>query len=565
MKRLKTLFSWRVISLALLSGIIVATSCTTDFDKINTNPSAIANPGPSELPFLFSKAQSTATQNMWNYQISQNLFADEYAQYFGCRATYFNTDRGVVRMDWVFAAFDPMYTDVVPQLQTIMSTYDPASIDADGIPSDYTKFTTAESAIASIMWVHAFHQVTDYWGPIPYFKAGVGAISVPYDAQDLIYDDFLKRLASAVTILKSQTGTPFGAFDLIYSGDIDKWIKFANTLRLRLAMRISKVDAARAQSEAEAAVTSGVMTSVDDDAFIKRSNKGGDGNGLSIMSPWGEFRMSAAMESALTGYNDPRLGEYFQPAIVTGTYEGLRNGLSIADLGLPANGANNLSHVGTRFSNVALVDNPDYDGTNNKLVEVTNPGLGLELHSNVMHAAEAYFLRAEGALNGWNMGDTPANLYNKGIDMSMAQWGIADGVAIAAYKASTATPIAPNDATQNVPGVASPAVNGIPVLYDGANATIAREQIAMQKWLALFPNGMEAWADYRRQRLPHLYNFANTDNTDINLSDPNSYMRRITFLVQERNRNKAGVDIGVSILGGETLDKVTTPLWWDKN
>ena len=143
MKRFKTFFSWRAISLALLSGIVVATSCTKEYDLINTNPSAIANPGPAELPFLFSKAQSTATQNMWNYQISQNLFADEYAQYFGCRATYFNTDRGVVRMDWVFAAFDPMYTDVVPQLQTIMSTYDPASIDADGIPSDYTQFKTS--------------------------------------------------------------------------------------------------------------------------------------------------------------------------------------------------------------------------------------------------------------------------------------------------------------------------------------------------------------------------------------------------------------------------------------
>src|SRR5262245_35255329 len=91
MNRLKNLFSWRTASVVLISGIILATSCTKDFDNINTNPSALARLGPSELPFLFSKAQSTATQNMWNYQISQNLFADQYAQYFGCRATYFNS------------------------------------------------------------------------------------------------------------------------------------------------------------------------------------------------------------------------------------------------------------------------------------------------------------------------------------------------------------------------------------------------------------------------------------------------------------------------------------------
>ena len=118
MKRIKTFLSWRLLSLVLISAIIVATSCTKDFDKINTNPSAIAKPGAAELPFLFSKAQSTATQNMWNYQVSQNLFADQYAQYFGCRATYFNSDRGFIVMNWVSAAFDPMYTDVVPQLQT---------------------------------------------------------------------------------------------------------------------------------------------------------------------------------------------------------------------------------------------------------------------------------------------------------------------------------------------------------------------------------------------------------------------------------------------------------------
>jgi Susd and RagB outer membrane lipoprotein len=569
MKQLiKNLLSWRILSLLLLCSIILATSCTDKFDEINTNPNAIAAPGAAELPFLFSKAQSSATQNGWNYQVSQNLFADQYAQYFGCRATYFASDRMFIVMNWVSAAFDPMYTDVVPQLQTIMSSYDPQSVDDEGIP-DYTKFTTPESAIASIMWVHAFHQVTDYWGPIPYFKAGIAASSVAYDAQDLIYDDFLKRLASASAILSTTSqANAFGSFDNIFGGDVSKWLKFSNTLRLRLALRISGVDPGRAKTEAEAAVAGGVMTAITDDALIKRSNKGSDFNGLSIMSPWDEFRMSASMESALTGYDDPRLSVYFQPALATGTYEGLRNGLSIADLGLDVHKPDATSHSGVRWSDFSTIPNPDYDGTpnTNKLIKVTNPGLGLEVPSNVMHTAEAYFLRAEGALNGWNMGGTAESLYEAGITASMNQWEITDATAIANYIASPATPIAPNDFITGQPGNTSPALNSTPIAFSGV-PSIQREQIAMQKWLALFPNGMEAWADYRRQHsVLKLYPIPNSDNTDITASQSlngTAWLRRIPFLSQEFGRNKEGVEIGVTKLGGP--DKVTTPLWWDVN
>ena len=565
MKQLKSFFSWRILSFVLLSAIVVATSCTKDFDEINTNPNAIAKPGAAELPFLFSKAQSTATQNGWNYQVSQNLFADQYAQYFGCRATYFASDRMFIVMNWVSAAFDPMYADVVPQLQTIMGTYDPQSLDADGIP-DYTKFTTPESAIASIMWVFAFHQVTDYWGPIPYFKVGIAATSVTYDAQDLIYDDFLKRLASASAILKATSQTnAYGSFDLIYGGDISKWIKFSNTLRLRLALRISAVDPARAKTEAEAAVAAGVMLSSGDDALIKRSNVGkGDFNGLSIMSPWDEFRMSASMESALTGYSDPRLSVYFQPALATGTYEGLRNGLSVADLGLDVHSPDRLSHVGVRWSDFATTTNPTPGG--NKLIKIPNPGEGIEIPSNVLHAAEAFFLRAEGAVNGWNMGATAQTLYEAGIAASMNQWGITKVADITAYTNNTATPKAPGDFISAIPGNTSPALNSTPVLFGGTVA-IQREQIAMQKWLALFPNGMEAWADYRRQhKTLKLYPIPNSDNTDIAASaslNGTTWIRRIPFLASEFNRNKDGVTAGVGKLEGP--DKVTTRLWWDKN
>jgi hypothetical protein len=506
--------------------MILFASCTKKFADINTDKNSIATIGAAELPFLFSQAQSTATNSQWNYQVAQNLFADQYAQYFACEATYFPSDRLVIRMDWVGAAFNPMYTTVVPQLQTIFTS---------------TDSTSAEYALASIWWVYTFHKITDYWGPIPYFSAGTPGSSVPYDPQDKIYNDFFKRLAAAVTVLKGKTGEqPYGSYDLIYGGNVSKWIKFANTLRLRLAMRISNVDPARAKTEAEAAVADGVMTtSPDDDALIQRSTKGDDGNGLSIMSDWNEFRMSASMESVLKGYNDPRLPVYFLPAVNTGKYQGLRNGLSVDQLGKDANKADNNSHVGPRWASPAAGGISTY----------------LSTPQNVMATAEAYFLRAEGSLLGWNMDGNAKDLYNEGITNSLAQWGITDATIVSNYINSTNTPVPPGDYLN------SPAMTNIPVKF-GTDLAMQKEQIATQKWLALFPDGMEAWADYRRSHILKLYPVVNSDNPDIT-NTSTQWIRRIPFLLSETQNNAAGVQAAVPLLNGP--DKVTTPLWWDKN
>ena len=513
----------------ILSCIAVAMSCTSEFEDINTNPNAIAKLGDSELPFLFSKAQQVATHYVWTYQVAQNLFADQYAQYFACTATYFPSDRLVIRQDWVGAAFNPIYTDVVPQLQTLMAETDPAS---------------AENAIAKVWWVYSFHRVTDYWGPIPYSQAGVPATSVEYDTQASIYADFFVKLDEAIAVLNTKKGTnAFASFDLIYGGSVDKWIKFANTLKLRLAMRISKVDATKARAEAEEAVGSGVMSaSPTDDALIQRSLKGADFNGLSVMSDWGEFRMSAAMESVLKGYEDPRMGVYFQPALNNGVYNGLRNGLTADQLANNAiNYPDNNSHVGERWTsvNIKLKGKADHNAT----------------PQNVMCSAEAWFLRAEGALLGWNMGTTAQIAYESGIEASMSQWDIKDTPVIAAYKTSVKTPIAPNDFLN------SPALTNIPVAF-GATPSVQLEQIMTQKWLALYPEGMEAWADYRRSKVLKLYPVANSENSDIT-NTSTQWIRRIVFLTSERQNNTTAVKAAEGLLGGP--DKVTTPLWWDKN
>ncbi|MGH2648104.1 MAG: SusD/RagB family nutrient-binding outer membrane lipoprotein [Ginsengibacter sp.] len=532
-------------ALMLIFSIAMVGSCTKKYDSINVNKNSIATLGAADLPFLFSQAESTAPGSYWNYQIAENLFSDQYCQYFGCEATYFPSDRLVIRQDWVGAAFNPMYTTVMPQLQSIFAS---------------TDSTSAEYAMANVWWVYTFQRVTDYWGPIPYFSAGVPGNTVAYDPQDKIYYDFISRLKSAVTALHAHAGeNHFGSYDLVYGGDINHWIKFANSLRLRIAIRISKVDPATAKTEAEAAVADGVMTTSapitdptaqtsGDDAFVQRSAKGGpDGNGLQSMSDWGEFRMSASMASVLNGYQDPRLPQYFLPSLNTGLYSGVRNGLSVDQLGLAPNQSANNSHVGKRWSSTNIIDkNGNVLGDPNSIATA----------QNVMVVAESYFNRAEGALLGWNMGGTANDLYNQGITNSLIQWNVTDPAVQTAYVNSTKTPIPPGD------GLSSPAMTNIPVKFDASNMATQLEQIATQKWLALYPDGMEAWADYRRSHALKLYPVVNSDNPDIT-NTSTQWIRRIPFLLSEQQTNGPAVDAAVGLLGGP--DKVTTPLWWDKN
>jgi hypothetical protein len=332
-------------------------------------------------------------------------------------------------------------------------------------------------------------------------------------------------------------------------------------------MRISKVDPARAKTEAEAAVADGVMTvSPDDDALVQKSVTNGDVNGLSVMD-WNEFRMSSSMSSVLNGYKDPRISVYFNPTLnsikanqaANGgvynpndaahplVYHGLRNGLSAGDMAVPLNSADANSRHGQRWNSA--------DASVTFLGKTY--GAGQAVPSNIMCSAEAYFLRAEGVLLGWNMGGgTSQDYYEAGIKASMNQWGITDAAAIAAYTASVSTPIAPGDA-QN-----SPPFSDVPVKF-GAGSTVQLKQIALQKWLALYPDGNEAWADIRRSNVLKLYPVVVSDNPD--LTDPTTQtIRRINFMASEKQNNGPAVEAAVPLLGGGP-DKITTPLWWDKN
>src|SRR5450759_605871 len=120
MKKLK-IFSNIYIFIALFCSIVLFASCTKKYAEINTDKNKVASVGQAELPFLFSRAIESIP---WSDQVAQNMFADQYAQYFADNAPYFLSDVLIIEMDWVRWNFDPMYTDVVPQLQTIFAGTD---------------------------------------------------------------------------------------------------------------------------------------------------------------------------------------------------------------------------------------------------------------------------------------------------------------------------------------------------------------------------------------------------------------------------------------------------------
>lgn len=336
--------------------------------------------------------------------------------------------------------------------------------------------------------------------------------------------DFVKGNPSS-TILEK--------YDLVYSGNVTKWVKFANTLRLRLAMRIVYANPELAKAEAEKSIANsiGVITEADDKAALQHSTN------LVYHHPLheiaynfnaGEARMSASMDVYMNGYKDPRLAAYFKTA-ATGGYHGVRLGISTSVW---------TKYVGNNISNLNV------DESTTKIVWMT--------------AAESYFLRAEGALRGWAMGGIAKGLYEKGISVSFEENNVKG--ANTYITDATSVPIAFTDnATGSSLNTAAP--SDITIAWD-ANAAFEKnlERIVTQKWLALYPDGPEGWAEFRRTGYPRLLPVVtNNSNGTINTT---IQVRRIPYPQSEYNNNGTGVQVGISKLGGQ--DTGGTKLWWDK-
>jgi hypothetical protein len=348
-----------------------------------------------------------------------------------------------------------------------------------------------------------------------------------------MYADFFNLLEAANTTLSSASESTVGIFkdyDAVYDGDVEKWRKFGNSLRLRLALRISDVDASNAKTHAEAAVAAGVMTSNNDNAYF-HTTPDTYNNFVDIAKYWG-IKMPADMESILKGYDDPRMSVWFAPVSdSTSAYVG-------EYVGLPA-GIGSLTW-----------DDKDISTTNQTTTFADANTKDIE----VMMASESNFNRAEGALKGWNMSGTAQTLYEDGIRLSMEQWGVTDSATINAYIAGNTTGVVPAFGgslyTDNTPPV------DVPVSWAGTESEQLK-QITIQKYLGLFPESWEAWADLRRTDADILYPILTTEDVTIGYG----IMKRVTYLPNEYSTNEAAVLDGVTLLGGP--DKGDTNLWWD--
>ncbi len=516
-----------VLAAFLALTVFVFSGCKKDFEKFNTDNTGIGN-GKFQIGLVYPGIQSAIFGEEGDYQLNQNLNADCYAGYMMSpnpfRGNINNLNYSLVD-GWNQNIFVTSYTNSF------------FAINAIGKAGTRTKLPDFWG-IALVLKVETMNRLTDKFGPAAYSAAGQSLMGTPYDAQQSIYKQFFLELDTAVTNLntfvKANPGqTPFKQYDMVYAGDYTKWIKFANSLRLRLAMHIVKVDPVTAQAQAQKALdpaNGGVLTTNLDNASISGP---GYHNPLNVITvSWTDISLGASVETYLAGYKDPRLAKYASPATdknFAGQYKGIRIGSPVT--AKPGYGGYSVLNIQT-------------------VVTPTSPMM-------MMTAAEVWFLKAEAALRGWpGAGDAQTN-YTTGIQTSMDQWGVAAGAYI---NDATSLPIAyvdPLNANNN-----SPAVSTITIKWDPAAGNEKKlERIITQKWIAMFPEGQEAWTEYRRTGYPKLFPVVN--NNSNGTIDTQIQIRRLPFPQNEYSTNGAEIQKAVQLLGGP--DNGGTRLWWDVN
>jgi hypothetical protein len=515
----------------LLACLTVFNSCTKQFEKFNTDQNGVTNdqliPDNNSIGSFYPTIQYAVGANDPSGSSSlaggfEFLVNGAFSGMVMCPlpgSLDYNYD---LVPGWEpYSLFNYGYNAVMSQVNNIKR------IGGSTIDPDFW-------AIAKILQVAEMHKVTDIYGPVPYSHFGQGGSAVPYDAQEDIYNTFFSELDTAVNSLKTfiaanPNSIPFKKFDIIYGGDYSKWIKYANSLRLRLAMHIVKVDPVTAKLQAEKAVdpsNGGVITLNSDNAETPKGI-----NPLSVVDhDWLNLTAGAALVTYMRGYRDPRIGVYFDPSVITpGQYVGLRAG--------------------------SIIDNYQ------KLLEFSHTSVNNFSHSTpsiLMRASEVDFLMAEGALRGWNMGGSTAQaLYEEGIAASMSQWGVSAS-ANSYISDGTSTPESftdPYNAANN-----SPALSSITIKWNDADPNEQKlERIITQKWIALFPDVTEGWTNFRRTGYPKLFpvvvnNSGGKISTDIQI-------RRMIYLQSEYSTNSAEVAKAVMMLGGP--DTGGTRVWWD--
>lgn len=498
-----------ILVLGLTTGL---SSCTKDFVALNTNPDAVSTSTPQ---FIFSKAEYDGTANMLNLLLGTMQYTTSFNDVAGFGSKYVQSQSTSSA-----AAFSNGYPNEINEIGEVIKA----------VTGDASKINLL--AEARIWRVYCFSRLTDLYGDIPYSQAGKGytsSIYTPvYDAQKDIYANMLSELDAAAASLDASKAT-FGSSDLIYAGNTTQWKKFAYSLMLRLGMRMTKVDAAMAQTWATKAIAGGVILADADVAKVAYVGSGQDINknplALNLLnSDYIKADGNSNTEGGkyqdvfinyLKNNKDPRL-----PVISVVYTTGTADTTSANQKGMSAT-------LSAKPANFVTFSEP----RQNTLLLLSSPRL-------VFTAAESYFLLSEAALRGWYSGATATASYQNGISAAMRQWAIIAGANGTISTNQINTYISYHQ------------------LNTGGTFAQQMEQIHTQFWVGLFPDAQEVFANYRRTGYPAL-----VPNNYVGNATGGLIFRRMLYPVSEQNLNAASYQAAIARQGP---DSFLTRIWWDK-
>jgi hypothetical protein len=411
------------------------------------------------------------------------------------------------------------------------------------------------NAMARVVKVYVFARLTDLYGDIPYFKAATGFtetnLAPAFDKQEDIYKDFFVQLDTAMNLFK--VGKDNVNNDVFYKGDVSKWKKFTSSLRLRLALRVAKRDAAKAKQEIAKAFADGVMTSNDDICMTRHDDNLNNyanytGNGMSSALRQGGFpsgyRVHNSFINQLKNTNDPRLDvmarNYWddQPGATWETRMDITDAVR-AQVGSFSVGATDF--IWDNWQNTITITVPSIGkidvGNNLQKLQVAKPLMANSAPFFHLTYAETEFLLADAITRlGLSLGATAEEHYKNGLRAALKQLSYYPGT----------TPIADQAINQFI--TTNP-------LQPGKEL----EQINTQLWINYFLNGPEAYANLRRSGFPTLPSGYRTDG----YSDGDSKVmpRRFEYPLSEKSLNKSAFETAIQRMGGK--DDWNNRVWWD--
>jgi hypothetical protein len=510
---------------------LLLSACTDNFVSTNTNPYQISDESLEQDFNHVGAFYPSMLDNIFNDQIADNLAHESFVGHLGTPTPFVsNRNNTTYYITWGDPYWNGVYNNIMAPARQVIAIAEEGGYDA---------FT----AWAKLIRVVGASRLSAYHGPIIYSQYGSTSQEIMYDSEETLYNTWFAELDEIITVFNANKDyTGLTKFDASYAGDVSKWIKVANSWRLFLAMRISKVkpDLAKTQGEKAISDPGGLITTLDDAWNL--SLYGGPFKPGRVCFGWGDTRMGAAMESVLGGYEDPRVDKFFDPAA--------DNSLYADHPDFPYKGIQSGAYL------VAKDDRLTYSTLDGQFDPAGNNYGGKR---RMLMPSDVLFTLAEASLRGWaGAGAAQAN-YENGIRASFTEWG-AGGV---------------DDYLQNNAGVPLNYVDPkepknnftnrmtVTVKWDeGASNEVKLDKILTQKWISSVHNTIEVWVDHRRTGYPKLpYVSKNDSDATWGVIPANDFLRRMPFINSERENNPGGVADATAKLGGP--DQIGTRLWWD--